>query len=161
MTPPVNSNTIAVEEIKKGLLFALRETFESVMGIYLDKGGSLFETLAGIDADFASRPAAGSCATIAAHVEHIAFYMEVLHLYMQGQRPQKVNWDHIWETVSTVTPEAWAASQERLRTNYRTITDFVVSRETLDGENDVGGAMAIIAHTAYHLGEIRQMTCAR
>ena len=30
---------------------------------------------------------------------------------------------------------------------------------TRDGEDEIGGAMAILGHTAYHLGEIRQALC--
>ena len=44
--------------------FALTETFESVNGVYLDKGTSLFETLAEISAEDASIPVGGNCATI-------------------------------------------------------------------------------------------------
>jgi hypothetical protein len=28
-----------------------------------------------------------------------------------------------------------------------------------DSENAIGGALAIVVHTAYHLGEIRQALC--
>ena len=28
-----------------------------------------------------------------------------------------------------------------------------------DGEEELGGALAIVVHTAYHLGEIRQALC--
>jgi hypothetical protein len=28
-----------------------------------------------------------------------------------------------------------------------------------EGEDDIGASLAILAHTAYHLGEIRQALC--
>ena len=56
---------------------ALDETFENVQGMYLDRGTSLFETLATITAEEASRPVSANCASLAAHVEHMRFYMEI------------------------------------------------------------------------------------
>ena len=57
------------------LLEALDETFEQVHGIYLDKGTSLFETLATITAEQASQPVGGRCATLAAQVAHVDLYL--------------------------------------------------------------------------------------
>jgi len=60
------------------LLDALDETFEQVHGIYLDKGTSLFETLATITAEQASQPVGGRCATLAAQVAHVNLYLGVI-----------------------------------------------------------------------------------
>ena len=59
----------------------LDETFETHHGIFLDKGTSLFQTLATINADEASRPVGGKCASLAAQVAHVNFYLEVLERY--------------------------------------------------------------------------------
>jgi hypothetical protein len=60
------------------LLTLLDETFDNVHGYYLDKHTSLFETLATITADEASIPVGGKCATLAAQVKHVAFYLDVV-----------------------------------------------------------------------------------
>jgi len=71
-------------------LFAvLDETFERVDGIYLDKGTSLFETLATVTVDEASQPISLQCASIAAQVNHVRYYLEVLSGYMRGQPPSQ------------------------------------------------------------------------
>jgi len=152
--------SVPVSDIKYGVTLFLRETFERVHGMYLDKGTSLFETLATIDADMASRPVSPTCATLAAHIEHVRFYLDVLERGMAGTLDQAaVDWRHIWETVSAVTPEEWAASQTRLRASYERVVAHIDSWQTIDGERQLGGAIAVIAHTAYHLGEIRQALC--
>ncbi len=46
----------------------LDETFVTHHGIFLDKNTSLFQTLATITADEASRPVGGKCASLAAHL---------------------------------------------------------------------------------------------
>ena len=81
-------NQLPISEVAKGFQFALTETFESVFGIYLDKGASLFETLAQISAAQASQPMR-NCATIAAHVAHTTYYLTVLEDPALPPRPQR------------------------------------------------------------------------
>ncbi len=64
-------STIQSEHFVKALLILLEESFTHVYGIYLDKGNSLFETLAGISAEEASIAVGGKCATLAAQVNGI------------------------------------------------------------------------------------------
>jgi hypothetical protein len=153
------THRIATEHFSSVIGSALEETFESVHGIYLDRGTSLFETLATISAEEASIPVGGKCATLAAQVEHVGFYLEVLMQYMVGPPPQSVDWDEIWRTVSSVSEEEWADSQKRLRETYEQVTDLIDGIDRWDTQELVGGPVAIIAHTAYHLGEIRQALC--
>ncbi|HVU12081.1 MAG TPA: hypothetical protein VHD90_12425 [Phototrophicaceae bacterium] len=144
---------------KDALFQIYEETFENVRGIYLDRNTSLFETLATISAEDASCPVSATCASIAAQVEHVNFYMENMETLLHHQDPGKADWDHIWQTVSTVTPEQWEASKARLEATYRRVMALLKSFEAWDGEDDIGIPMALIVHTAYHLGEIRQATC--
>ena len=69
---------IQVEYFTGALYMLLDETFDNVQGYFLDKGTSLFETLATISAEEASIPVGGKCATLAAQVKHVAFYLDVL-----------------------------------------------------------------------------------
>jgi hypothetical protein len=154
---PVNS--IQSEHFTKALLVLLDESFDNVHGFYLDKNTSLFETLASITADEASIPVGGKCATLAAQVKHIAFYLEVIDKSVRDPNYPEANWSEIWRTVSHVTPNEWKSIQDELRTNYNSIINLIKFAPTWQGEAEIGGAIAIIAHTAYHLGEIRQALC--
>jgi hypothetical protein len=136
----------------------LEETFERVNGIYLDKGTSLFETLDTITAEEASRPVSASCASIAGQVEHVRFYLQILQEYMQNKEVGKVDWAASWY-LKTVTSAEWDALKQRLRSAYQDLTALAKSFETWQGENELSGALAIVVHTAYHLGEIRQALC--
>jgi len=153
------TTTISTTQFTVELLSLLTETFESVQGIYLDRGTSLTETLAGITAQEASIPVGNKCATIAAQVTHVCFYLDVLYRYIKTGENEQVDWGEIWRTVRQVTPEEWSVLQERLRKTYERTKEMVQSYDRWDTENSLGGAMAIVAHTAYHLGEIRQATC--
>ncbi|MBV6397598.1 MAG: hypothetical protein HFACDABA_03212 [Anaerolineales bacterium] len=153
MKKVVAEDTLAREYFK-----ILDETFVRHHGIYLDKHTSLFETLETITAEAASRPVGGKCATLAAQVAHVTFYLEVLENYILDKRSGKVDWDEVWRTVHAVTPEEWTAIQDHLKQTHQRVL------KSLHGlnwskEHSIGGALAILVHSAYHLGEIRQALC--
>ncbi len=137
----------------------LDETFENHHGIFLDKGTSLFQTIAKVNASDASRPVGDKCATLAAQVAHVTFYLNVLERYIRGQEVGKVDWGEIWRTVSVVTPEEWAALNQDLQTTYHRVKEMLQNIDDWNTEAPIGGALAIVVHTAYHLGEIRQALC--
>ena len=87
---------IALDRFTTELYALLEETFERVQGSYLDRGTSLFETLATISAAEASRPVSASCASIAAQVEHVRFYLAVLERYLRGEAVGAVDWQASW-----------------------------------------------------------------
>ena len=136
----------------------LDETFEKHHGIFLDKNTSLFQTLETVSAEEASIPVGGKCASLAAQVEHVSFYLEVLERYIFQNDTSRVDWGEIWRRVEKVTPEEWENSKVKLERTYRRIDKALHENETWN-EDVIGGAMAIVVHTAYHLGEIRQALC--
>ncbi len=146
------------EHLVKALVALLDETFDNVQGYYLDKNTSLFETLAGISAEKASIPVGGNCATLAAQVKHTAFYLDVVNNSVRDPNYPKADWGEIWRTVNAVSPDEWAAIQAELRASYNQILDLLKTTPNW-GEDEIGGAIGVIAHTAYHLGEIRQALC--
>jgi len=148
---------IPLERLKPALLQLIDETFSQVHGMYLDKGTTLYETLEGVSAEEASRSASPATATVAAQVEHVRFYLDVLdEIIRTGDIEKKYNWREIWETVREVTPEQWEDLKRRLRASHDRVMTTINSFENWDGPFDIGGAISIVAHTAYHLGGIRQ-----
>ena len=139
----------------------LDETFGNVKGYYLERGTSLFETLADISAAEASIPVVGKCATLAAQVKHVAFYLDVIDKSVRDPDYPRVDWGEIWRTASRVTPDEWEAIKHELNANYSRILKLVDDNDNAGwtGEAEIGDAIAVIAHTAYHLGEIRQALC--
>lgn len=152
-------SSIESNHFTKALYMLLDETFDNVHGYYLDRGTSLFETLAGISAAEASIPVGGKCATLAAQVKHVAFYLEVTDKSVRNPNYPRVDWDEIWRTVGSVTETEWQAIQDELRESYRRILVLIEESPAWPSEAEIGGAMAVIAHSAYHLGEIRQALC--
>ena len=153
------SNKIDQELLTQNLFDILDEAFVTHHGIFLDRGNSLFETLETITAAEASIPVGGKCATLAAQVAHVNFYLEVLEDYILKQDRGNVDWGEIWRRVNAVSPEEWQAYQDQLKETYRRVISMLRSVEDWNDESPIGGALAIAVHTAYHLGEIRQAMC--
>ena len=153
MTP-----TIPQERFTFTLFCLLSETFESVHGIYLDRGTSLFETLDGISAGQASRATSGRCATLAAQGNHVRFYLDILEGYMLEAPQKDVDWQSSWQ-IGAVSAEEWESLKMSLRESYARVRRTMEGFDSWDNDHRLGGAVAIVVHTAHHLGEIRQMLC--
>ena len=152
-------NSIRQEEFRNNLMLLMEETFEPKHhGIYLDRGTSLFETLETVSAKEASIPVGGKCASLAAQVAHMTFYIESFERYaLQGDNSPR-DWGYIWRTVEKVTPEEWDECKRKLREAYLRM-DKLFRENPLWNEDTIGGALSIVVHTGYHLGEIRQALC--
>jgi len=150
---------IQADHFTQALYTLLDETFDNVHGYFLDKGTSMFETLATISAEEASIPVGGKCATLAAQVKHVAFYLDVLERSVRSGVNEPVDWGEIWRTTREVTPSEWEALKTGLRESYDRLKALIRDTPEWPDETYVGGAIAAIVHTAYHLGEIRQALC--
>ena len=147
---------IAKDTFLKSILYLLLETFEgSPAGqgsAYLDRGVGIFATLEKLSAAEVSRETGAT--TIAAQTEHAKFYLDRLCEFMTG-RTEKVNWEQSW-LIETVNDEEWNALRESVRKSYEGTLRCFASIEDWN-EDNVGMAMGMLAHTAYHLGAIRQL----
>jgi hypothetical protein len=136
----------------------LREAFEGPPGpwtYFTDTapGTGVLATLGGLSAAAASRPGGPAGTTIAGHVQHL---ISSVALSAQGLRGESASRDrsHSW-TVSAVDDAGWAALRARLREEYDRLVVAVEMHARWD-EDALGVAMGAVAHTAYHLGAIRQ-----
>jgi len=152
-------DTINPEQFNKALLALLDETFDEVHGYYLDHGTSLFESLSNITASQASIPVGGKCASLAAQVKHISFYLDVTLKWKRDGNQEPNDWGEIWSTVGEVSPVEWQTIQTELRVSYENIKAFIQFSKGWKDDHELGVMMGVLAHTAYHLGEIRQALC--
>ena len=150
---------IQSDQFTKALYLLLDETFDNVHGLFLDPGTSMFETLATISAVEASIPVGSKCATLGAQVKHVAFYLDVLEKSVRTQQFEPQDWGKIWRETTAVTPEEWETLKTQLRASYDRLKALINDTTEWPSEYEIGGAIAAIVHTAYHLGEIRQALC--
>jgi len=146
------------EDFRSNLLQLMTETFENPMGIYLDPNTSLFQTLDTVTAAEASIPVGNKCASLAAQVAHMTFFIESFERFaLQGDNSPR-DWGLIWRTVEKVTPQEWDAYKSKLREAYDRMMKLFRENPAWN-QDTIGGALSIVVHSAYHLGEIRQALC--
>ncbi|HSU25177.1 MAG TPA: hypothetical protein VLI65_04295 [Pyrinomonadaceae bacterium] len=149
-------NCIPVATFAEATAYLLHETFEGSPegqpSAYLDRGTGFFSTLADLSAEQVSRDLEGT--TIAAQTEHAKFYLDRLCEFIGG-RTEKVNWEDSW-LIETVNDSEWEALRSKVRDSYENAIRRVAATSDWDGRK-VGMAMGLIAHSAYHLGAIRQI----
>lgn len=139
-----------------GVAYLLRETFEGspegMPSAYLDRGIGFFSTLSALSAENVSEEFSGT--TIAAQTEHAKFYLDRLCEFING-RTERVNWEDSW-LIETVNDAEWSALQESVKLAYENCLRCLAAVDEWNEER-TGMAIGLVAHTAYHLGAIRQI----
>ncbi len=136
----------------------LREAFEGPPGpwtYFTDTaaGTGVFGTIGAVSASQASQPGGPGHTTIAAHVQHITSSLAITTRELRGEpvsRDRSKSW-----TVSVVDAAGWDAMRASVRRAYDSLWVAVGTHAVWD-EDTLGVAFGAIAHTAYHLGAIRQ-----
>lgn len=149
---------IPFDVFRNQLLSVLDEAFDNVHGSFLDPGDSLFPTLEDVSAGQASQ-VVGACGnSIAGQVNHVIFYINLAMQYMRGENPGRQDWDATWKIVD-VGEDAWAALKQELRESQQKLIELIHLDPDEVTEEIVGGSIAMVAHTAFHLGQIRHALC--
>jgi hypothetical protein len=146
----------STDRFQKEIPTFLEETFEKVHGIYLDKGTSFLETLANVTPEEASRRAAPGSGSVAAHVKHVSYYLSVMQRSLRGETLGKLPWRDIWDQDQPVSAEEWRACVDELRSELASLRKLLEEPATWEREDAAGETMAVLVHSAYHLGAVRQ-----
>ena len=138
------------QNYKKWLLTLLQETFgdpSQPAAYFLDSASSgYFGVLEKTGAELASQSLKPGNATVAAHCSHVVFLLQVVEKYLRGE-----DWH-----VTTVNEAEWDLIRKSLRDGY---DQLISSIEAADdwSEESLADSLIVLVHSAYHLGEIRQI----
>jgi hypothetical protein len=152
---------VAQSYFNEAVFQLLKEAFEGPAptgpSAFLNKGTGLFQTLDSVSAQVASTQSRPVGSTVAAHSEHVRFYVEVHQKLLQGST-EPIDWDTSWR-LKTVNSAEWDVLRQELRRAYANLIEYLRGVSNW-GEDEIDVSMAVIAHTAYHLGAIRQLIVA-
>jgi hypothetical protein len=145
-------------DAKQSILTLTREVYEGPLKsnrtwvVDNDPAGGVLGTIAQITASQASAKSAGRN-TIAAHVNHLLFGLRLINAITSGNEPN-FNWELSW-AVQSVDESQWDVLRQALESEYR---QMIISFDGLNvsDEDTLTGCMAVPAHSAYHLGAIKQ-----
>jgi hypothetical protein len=147
--------------LQRALSNMLTEIFDGPPGqeAYVLNPGDpgLLRQLETIDARTASARPSPTRSSIAAHVDHLQFGLALLNRWAAGEENPWAGTDFnaSWQRIA-VSDDQWRALRDTLRRDAESWRASVAARTDWD---DVAAAAALstAAHTAYHLGAIRQV----
>jgi hypothetical protein len=117
-------------------------------------GSGVFGTLDGMTPQEASRAPGAGRRSAAAHASHLAFSLHHAAAQLRGEHPV-VNWAQSW-AVSSVDERGWSGLRTSLRAEYEALRGQLAAESALNPEA-LTAALAVVAHSAYHLGALRQI----
>lgn len=150
------------ELLSRGIALLLSEAYAGPSGkgswfTDEDPDAGLLGTLEGLSAAKASVPlTAGDSATAASHASHLRYALHLANRAMKGENPYRdADWKGSW-AATTVNEAAWKELKESLRLEYETLKAAVSDPAVWSSDMRVFGMIGNIAHSAWHLGAIRQ-----
>jgi len=146
---------------QRALSNMLTEIFDGPPGqeAYLLNPGDpgLLRQLDTIDAAAASRRRIPGKPSIAAQVDHVFFGLSILNRWAAGEANPwaGADWNASWQR-NTVTDDQWRTLRDGLRREAEKWREVVATRTNWD-DMSAAAALSTAAHTAYHLGAVRQI----
>ena len=152
-------NTTEVTSSLSRLFSELVDGAKGESGAFILNSGDigLLRSLDKLSAADASRSVNGG-ATIAAHAQHVRYGLSLMNRWATeaGDPFADATWDEAWKT-SSVDVAAWTEIRDGLRDEaHRWLSVLGTPRHVSNTE--LAGMLASIAHLAYHLGAIRQIS---
>lgn len=153
--------TLASPAIHASLALLFSELIDGAppAAAYMLNGGDpgVLRSLDRLSAAAASSTPPSGGASIAAHVDHVRYGLELMNRWHGGEPNPwaTADWTASWRRAN-VTAEQWAALREQLRDEARRWREALATPRELSGI-ELNGVISSVAHLAYHLGAIRQI----
>lgn len=139
------------------LLRELLDGADPVTAWVLNPGDpGLFRSLDKLSAAEASALPSAAGSSIAAHVDHLRYGLELLNRWSRGEHPfADADYGASWRRV-TVTDAEWTQLRQQLRAEARAWQEALRQPRALT-DDELNGVVGSVVHLAYHLGAIRQI----
>ncbi|MBS4171695.1 hypothetical protein [Bacillus sp. FJAT-49736] len=147
------------EILRKSVKTMVKETFEGppvpVKGSWFtssEPNSGIFGVIEGMSCEKASMLVHET--TLAAHIDHVCYHMWGTNEILKNGKQPEMDWGKSWD-IHTVDEQQWNRIQEELRNEYLTLMEAIDAIEW--DELLAHEVLSSLAHSAYHLGAIRQM----
>lgn len=119
-------------------------------------GSGALGTLRALDAARA-QSASGGGTTAASHAVHLRYALDLAARALRGEDPfADADWPSSWK-IGALDDAAWRTLVDDLERTCVDVREALMARTAWDDRFLVTGAIALVAHSAYHLGAIRQL----
>jgi len=150
------------ELLSRGVALLLNEAFAGPSGkgswfTDEDPESGLLGTLERLSAAEASVPLTpGDAATAASHASHVRYALHLANRAMKGENPYRdADWKGSW-AATAVSGEEWKELKASLRAEFENLKTAISDPAVWSSDMRVFGMMGNIAHSAWHLGALRQ-----
>jgi hypothetical protein len=153
--------TIPIANVLSIIRELFTEAFEGAQGpatwfVNHQPNCGIFGTIDSLDADAASRTVTENGRSVAAHAEHLRWWLANVNTVARGGQ-WNPDWSGSW-SVQSVNESEWTTLRAALRTEYQLVLESLDDvAVTPDDRMMLTGMMAMPAHAAHHLGAMRQM----
>lgn len=113
----------------------------------------ILAALARLSAEQASLSIHGT--NLAAHADHVRYHLWGTTEFLRAGRMPKMDWKQSW-MIAAVEEDRWKEIQRELKEEYTRLLQTLDSTLPWD-ETYADEALGSLAHSAYHLGAIKQM----
>jgi hypothetical protein len=154
--PPLDVPTRIVQDVMRTLLLELLDGPPGDSAFTLNRGDrGLVASLEALPSAAASaRP--GGRSSVAAHVEHLRYGLELRNRWARGEDPwATANWSASW-TRQSVSEQEWQARRDAFAHQARAWL-AALDQPRAWTQVDLLEALSTTVHLAYHMGAIRQI----
>jgi hypothetical protein len=154
----MTQTTIQTADFTKWLTTLLTETFgvsDSPHSYMLDDGKSgLIGAITQLSAETASTSRNADHNPIASHCGHVLFLLEIYNAFARGETPE-IDWEKSWK-VGKVNEQEWDKLRGDLQREFDALITGIPASDQWP-EPRLSASLIILAHCAYHVGEVRQL----
>lgn len=153
-------STIQSEDVREIIRVLFNEAFEGSQGgwtwfVNTEPNCGVFGTIEGLTAEQASRSVVNGGRSIAAHVEHMRWWLANVNTVARGGA-WNPDWSGSW-AVHEVNDQQWYELRAALRREFDLVLEAIEAVPEFDNREMLTGMLAMAPHAAHHLGTIRQM----
>ena len=152
--------TIEKGDFRPALVVLFRECFEGIpegaSGTWFVQGKEgIFDALESVSARQASAKPVDGLSSIAGHVNHVLFALQLGNAHIGGTKP-KGTWETSWD-VQSVDETDWSNMKATIMLEYDFFMNWLATNDDWSYPDNVTGSLAQLPHMSYHLGAIRQL----
>lgn len=150
-----------VADFRKDIVMLFREAFEAVppgqnYTWFVQGKEGIFDALANVSAERASRRHGPESNSIGAHLNHVRYFLFLFNADVNADKDVVADWEGSW-AKQTFTDEEWQQLAIDLKAEYQKALSSLESIEEWPGEDGVIGGLVNLPHAAYHLGAVRAL----
>jgi len=150
-----------VADYRKDIVMLFRECIEGMpegqnYTWFVQGREAIFDALAKVTAEGASRRHGPNSNSIGAHLNHVRYFLFLFSADVNRDKSVIADWEGSW-TKQVFSEDEWRQLGADLKSEYAKVIGWLDSHDEWGDEDGVTGKIAVLPHAAYHLGAVRAL----